>query len=177
MVFDFAFRKPIARAVLLVAVIFACLFMGQMIVRDFVIGALTDDRGGGAYDDLRAVTRYFPDSARLNQKLAEAEFSAAERYETEPESHFPVSRPSLAAARVHALRAVELSPHNHNAWLTLSSIEEATGSRSEAERDLAMAKELAPADARVNWRHANLLLREGKFVESVPAFRIAVDSN
>jgi hypothetical protein len=175
MVFDFRVHKPIVRAGVLATVLFVCVFIGRIVVCDFIVAALTDDRGGGARDELQAANGLFPNSARLNQKLAEAEFSDAGL--GEGGNATGLENPDLADARQHARRAVELSLYNHNGWLILASIDEALGDRSEAEQDLATAKQLAPSNADVNWRYANLLLREGKIAESAPAFRVAVDSN
>jgi len=175
MVFDFRVHKRIARAGVLATVLFVCVLIGRIVACDFIVAALTDDRGGGARDELQAANRLFPNSARLNQKLAEAEFSDAGVGDAG--NGTALENPNLADAREHARRAVELSPHNHYGWLILASIDEALGDRSEAEQDLATAKQLAPSNADVNWRYANLLLREGKIAESAPAFRVAVDSN
>jgi Tfp pilus assembly protein PilF len=175
MVFDFRVHKRIARAGVLATVLFVCVLIGRIVACDFIVAALTDDRGGGARDELQAANRLFPNSARLNQKLAEAEFSDAGVGETGNATD--LENPNLADARQHARRAVELSPYNHNGWLILASIDEALGDRSEAEQEIATARQLAPSNADVNWRYANLLLRRGKIAESAPAFRVAVDSN
>src|SRR5690348_11797306 len=108
MVFDFRVHRPIARAGVLAAVLLAAVFMGRIVVCDFIVSALTDERGGGDRDELQAANRLFPNSARLNQRLAGAEFSDAGVYE-DGNNPKTLENPNLADARLHARRAVELS--------------------------------------------------------------------
>src|SRR6185503_835558 len=83
----------------------------------------------------------------------------------------------LASAKRYAERAVNLSPFDHRIWLTLASIEEATGDRRAAEEALRTASELAPNYWSVHYRLGNLLVREGKVTESLEEFRRAIAAN
>jgi tetratricopeptide (TPR) repeat protein len=134
-----------------------------LIISMFVIGTLADDRLLVTRDTLQVPVGYFPNSARLNARMASAELSESDR--------------DLANAKAHARRAVDLSPHDYRFRITLASIEEADGDRSAAEASLEAARALAPNYWDVHYRLGNLLVREGKLAQSLDEFRIAVAAN
>jgi tetratricopeptide (TPR) repeat protein len=134
-----------------------------LIISMFVIGTLADDRLLVTRDTLQVPVGYFPNSARLNARLASAELSESDR--------------DLANAKAHARRAVDLSPHDYRFRITLASIEEAEGDRSAAEASLEAARALAPNYWDVHYRLGNLLVREGKLAQSLDEFQIAVAAN
>ena len=129
----------------------------------FIVGVLTDERTLAPEDLLAAAAVNFPDSARMNSRLAQSEFAGEE--------------PDLSLAESYALRAVNLSPWDYNYRLDLANFEEAAGNRTAAEESLRRALALAPNNADVHWRLANLLVRAGKADESVEEFRKAVSAN
>ena len=141
----------------------ACALLALLIVSRFVIGTLADRRLQVTRGMLKIPVEYLPGSARLNARLAAAEFSEGDR--------------DLASAKLYAERAVNLSPFDHRVWLTLASIEEATGDRRAAEEALRTASELAPNYWSVHYRLGNLLVREGKVAESLEEFRKAIAAN
>jgi tetratricopeptide (TPR) repeat protein len=134
-----------------------------IIISRFVIGTLADQQILVTRDMLQVPVGYFPNSARLNARLASAELSE--------------SSPDLASAKTHAQRAVDLSPYDHRFRITLASIEEAGGDRAAAEASLEAARALAPNYWSVRYRLGNLLLREGKLTQSLDEFRIATAAN
>lgn len=155
--------KPGARALFGLLTIATCVLLALFIVSRFVIGTLADRRLQVTRGMLKIPVEYLPGSARLNAGLAAAEFSEGDR--------------DLASAKFYAERAVNLSPFDHRFWLTLASIEEATGDRRSAELALRTASELAPNYWSVHYRLGNLLVREGKVAESQKEFRKAITAN
>lgn len=152
-----------ARLVLAIMVFVGSLLLVMIIVSRFVIGTLADHRVQVTRDMLQVPVSYFPNSARLNARLALAELSEADR--------------DLASARAHAQRAVNLSPNDHRLRITLASVEEASGDRAAAKTSLEAARDLAPHYWSVHYRLGNLLIREGKLDESLGSLRIAVAAN
>jgi hypothetical protein len=155
--------KLSARVLLGLLTFALCSMLAGLIVSRFVVGTLADDRLVVTRATLKFPVEYFPGSARLNARLASAEFSESDR--------------DLASAKLYAERAVNLSPFDHRFWMTLSSIEEASGDRRAAEESLRTANELAPNYWSVHYRLGNLLVREGKFAESLEHFRKAIAAN
>jgi tetratricopeptide (TPR) repeat protein len=128
-----------------------------------VVGALTDERVSPPLEALAAAIVYFPGSARLNARLAEQELVEEER--------------DLSLAESYAGRAVNLSPWDYNYRLCLANVDEAAGNREAAEGSLRNALALAPNNADVHWRMANLLLRLGKAEEAFDEFHKATVGN
>lgn len=155
--------KLSSRVLLGMLTIAICVLLALLIVSRFVVGTLADRRLQVTRGMLKIPVEYLPGSARLNAGLAAAEFAESDR--------------DLAGAKFYAQRAVNLSPFDHRFWLTLASIEEATGDRRSAELALRTAGELAPNYWSVHYRLGNLLVRERKVVESQEEFRKAIAAN
>jgi hypothetical protein len=83
----------------------------------------------------------------------------------------------LESAKLHAQRAVNLSPYDYRFRLTLARVEEARGDRQAAEESLKAARDLAPNYWTVHYRLGNLLIREGKLAESLDELRMAIAGN
>jgi tetratricopeptide (TPR) repeat protein len=160
---EFALNKPIARLGALALVAGACAVLTTSAVAGFVTGALSDRRVSVTDADLEAAAHYFPSSGRIKARLAETEVTGPER--------------DLAKAEETALSAIDLSPNSFGLWMVLAAIKEARGDRPEAERALRLAGSLAPANGDVQWRLANLMLRQGKTEESLDSFRTAINAN
>ena len=126
-----------------------------------VVGSLTDRRVAVEPDVLARAVEFFPKSARLQWRLADAELSADDA--------------DLAEAKTHAELAVELSPRRFQYRQTLATLQEAMGDRQAAEASLRAAVGLAPNDATVRWQFANLLYRKGDLPGAVEQFTIACD--
>lgn len=127
------------------------------------VGTLTDDRIAVPRDALRAGIEYFPDSPRLQARLAAAEFRAIDR--------------NLNQAEAHVRKAIELLPGEYTYRLLFGDILEAQGQRGEAEKAYQEALRLAPNYLEVHWRLANNLVRQGKVNESLEHFRQATSRN
>ncbi len=163
MTIEFNLKNIAAKLFVGVAALVAFALLVVLIVSRFIVGTLSDDRFVYGRESLVVPLEYFPNSARLNAKLAEAELLESDR--------------DLARAEQLALRAVSLSPFNYRYQLTLASIKEAQGDRPTAEDALRAALALAPNDRNVHWRLANVLLRQGKLAASVDEFRIVTDAD
>ena len=125
------------------------------VISNFIVSALTDERASVSRDTLRSAVRYFPNSARLNARLAAA--SEQEREMTDAEAY--------------ALRAINLSPHNYTFHILLATIKESNGEVQAAEASLREALKLAPNKTEAHWQLANLLLRAGKLGQAADEFR------
>jgi tetratricopeptide (TPR) repeat protein len=169
-----------ARATALAAVLASCALLLYVVLCDFVIGALTDerilmtpdatpgsfiiaplteDRVGVNPEVLKAVSAYLPYSPRLHMRIAESEM-----WET---------RKDLPSAEFHALRAVALSPHDYRPLLLLASIRESKEEFQAAEESARAALRFAPNNPEAHWQLATLLLNGGKLAESLGEFRLA----
>src|SRR5437867_7139191 len=126
---DLPLNHPAARATAMVAGIGICSWLLYVIVADFLVAALTDerirmtvdappasfitapftdDRVAINPDVLAAVARHLPNSPRLHLNLGQFE-----RYEQD-----------WSAAEFHAKRATDLSPYDYRPHLLLSTIQE-----------------------------------------------------
>lgn len=134
-----------------------------VVVSRFVVGTLADERLAVTRDTLKIPISYFPNSARLNGRLAAAEMSESDR--------------DLSSASLYAERATGLSPFDYRFRLTLAAVKEAGGDRQGAEESLRAATMLAPNYWSVHYRLANLLVRESKLDESLSEFQKAIEAN
>lgn len=163
MVLKLNLDKVRGRVALAIAVLAGSALLIIVIASRFVIGTLADGRLQVTRAMLQVPVEYFPNSARLNARLASAELSESDR--------------DLSTAKIHAQRAAALSPYDHRIRIMLASVEEAGGDRPAAQASLEAARTLAPNYWSVNYRLGNLLVREGKLAEALNPFRIAVAGN
>jgi hypothetical protein len=136
-------------------------YLVYLSISGFVIGSLVDPRVLVEADVLVQATRFFPKSARLHWRLADAELIADDA--------------DLSDAEAQARLAVALSPRRFEYRLTLASVQEALGDRPGAEDSLRTAAALAPSNAAVRWQLANLLFRKGDLPISLEQFTLACD--
>lgn len=137
------------------------LALGWMITSNFIIRGVADTRFALPSEWLAAAGERFPNSARVNFRLAKAEIAEGAGKEQWP------------LAEIHATRVVNLSPWDYQARRLLATSQELNGKQDEAENSLRAAVKLAPNHAELNWSLANLLLRRGKLAESLGPFRVA----
>lgn len=161
MCFELSINKFAAKAILALALSCACAMLSYAIISNFIVSALTDERANVSRDTLESAVRYFPNSARLNARLAAS--SQQEREMTEAEAY--------------ALRAINLSPNNYTLHILLATIKESNGEAQAAEASLREALKLAPNKTEAHWQLANLLLRAGKLGQSVDEFRAVCAMN
>jgi tetratricopeptide (TPR) repeat protein len=153
------------RLAVILAVTGIGLSLGWMVVSNLIVRGVSDQRSLFPREFLAAVEERFPNSARVNFRLASAEIAeglSKGRFDAQAESH--------------AEHAVNLSPWNCQARSLLATVQELNGKQEEAEKSLREAVKLAPNYAEVNWAFANLLLRRGKLNESFGPLRIATRS-
>ena len=141
------------------------LSLGWNVVSNFIVRTVEDRRLSWRRELLIAAVERFPNSARVNYRLANIEIA-------------DVAHNGMfdAQAESHAEQAVNLSPWNYRARNLLAMAQELNGKQEEAENSLRAAVKLAPNYAELNWAFANLLLRRGKLNESFAPFRIATGS-
>ncbi len=163
MVLELKLNSLAARLTLLLVALGVSALLFTSIVSNFITGTLADDRVTVSRDLLASALSYFPNSGRLEGRLAEAELLERDR--------------DLARARAAAEKAISLSPFDYTHRLTLAAVSEAQGDRAAAEEALKEAVKLAPNNIDVHWRLANVLVREGKLEESLGQFRIATSAN
>ena len=150
-------NRLVARMIVLAISLSICAVLGLAATSNYLVGVLTDERLPVPKGLLVSARSYFPDSARLNARLANVELMETER--------------DLSLAESYALRAANLSPWDYNHQLLLATIKESAGDRAAAEVFMRKAIALAPNNADVRWRMANLLLRQGKLAESLEEFQ------
>ena len=136
--------------------------LGWVIVSNFIVRGVADERVSFTREWLAAAVERFPNSARVNFQLAKAEIVDGAH-----NGSFD------AQAESHAKQAANLSPWDYQARRLLATAQELNGKQEEAENSLRAAVKLAPNHAELNWVFANLLLRRGKLGESFGPFRIA----
>ncbi len=146
-----------AKAATGLAALIISALLAFLVVSNFIIGVLTDDRVRVSRNALAAAANYFPNSARLEIRLAR-EFEK-ERL--------------LAEAESHATRAINMSPYRYDSHLLVAAVRESAGEFESAERSLKEALALAPNKTEVRWQLANLLLRRGDLEGAVAEFRRA----
>lgn len=166
MVLKLSLDKPLARAGVGLAAAALCTWLGFLVLSHFIVGVLTDEGVIVRRQVLAAAAEYFPNSARLQIRLAAIGLS-------ETGGDDPVSQ----QVKVSALRAVSLSPYNATAQLLLSKSLELSGEDAAAEDALRAAVLLAPRDTNLHWQFANLLVRREKLDEAYTEFRLALTAD
>lgn len=152
------------RVVIVMASFALCVaLVGFSLVR-FVTQAVANPRLPMELATIEAAVSYFPNSARLQARLAAA---LVENGINPGESHEELAE----RAFTHATLAVKLAPANHEYRLLMAAAAELQGHLEEAEAALRASVRLAPNDTNAHWQMANLLLRLGKTEESLTEFR------
>ena len=163
MVFRFALHNLLARGAILLLIAIGLGFSARTIFSKFIVGTLDDERLTIAPAMLDAAAEFYPDSARIYARLAQAEMNGGAR--------------DLERAERDALKAIENSPFDYRNRLLLASIEERRGATGAAAQTLNDALRLAPNYSEVHWRIANLQTRSGAFDDALAHFQFAVSSN
>ncbi|MFN0109495.1 MAG: tetratricopeptide repeat protein [Blastocatellia bacterium] len=139
-----------------------CVIAVDSIRSHFLIRNIADRRIVMNLDVLNSAAIRFPDSSRVQLRLAEAELEAAMA---------DISK--LSSAQQSALRVANLSPWDYRGWRLLSLAKESDGNAQEALNLAQVALNLAPNHSEVNWALANLLLRQNRQAEASQALRRA----
>jgi hypothetical protein len=163
MVFEFRLKGSFALCGLALCVATGCVLLARQVLFNFIVFSLSDSRSPVSTGALETATGYFPTSARLNARLAEAAISDPAR--------------DLALASRGIDRATRLSPNDYRLLVVLASVKESQQDLTGAEKALRDAADLAPSNIDVRWRLANLLLRAGRVSDSLVEFRTAVSGD
>lgn len=147
--------------VILVTVAIAFLLV-RINIAHFVVRVIADQRVAMDREALGAAARKYPNSARIQFKLAEAEIAGGGE---------------SATALRYATAAANLSPWDYQTRRLLAVAQEMNGLQQEAENSIRETLNLAPYHGELNWAVANILLRSGKISDSLDHFRIASMSN
>jgi hypothetical protein len=158
--FEVRLKGRTAAGALVVCVVAACVLLARQVLFNFIVFSLSDSRSSVSTGALEAATGYFPSSARLNARLAEAQISDPSR--------------DLALADQEIEEAALLSPYDYRLRVVKASVKESRQDLIGAEKALREAASLAPSNNDVRWRLANLLLRAGKVGEALVEFRAVV---
>ena len=140
-----------------------CGSLGVVVLSTFITGVLADERVLPRVDQLETYLKFWPESPRIQAKLAAARLADPDR--------------DLKSLEAGASQACDLSPYDYRNRMLLADIDEAAGDRQAALDAIEAAQNLAPNNTEVGWRHANLLLRDGKFEQAQEAFRTACASD
>ena len=155
-----------ARIIFLVLALALAFWLIVLVIGNFITSTLVDERIGLNDLDknaLEATLKRYPNSPRLNARVAQAEMLSFDR--------------NPAKVLTYAQRAVNLSPFNYEYRLLLASAQELQGDRAAAELSLKKAVELAPNNPDPHWQLANVLLRQGKLGEALPEFKHSSAAN
>jgi hypothetical protein len=151
-------RRAASAMLILVAVV--CALLARQAIFNFIVFSLSDSRSAVSAGELNVALGYFPSSARLRARSAEAQISDPAR--------------DLGRASREIERAIRLSPNDYRLQAVLATVMEAQQEMTAAENALRTAESLAPSSIEVRWRLANLLLRRGKISDALVEFRAAV---
>lgn len=159
----FAVRiQPVAaRLIAGILLLGVCGWLAYLAVANFIVSALADERATVGRAQLAAAVAVFPDSARLQARLAAS--ANTER--------------DFATAETHAARAIALVPRNYSFRLLMATIKESRGDVAAAEQQLREAVTLAPHKTEPHWQLANLLLRGGRLNNALAEFRTVTAMN
>jgi tetratricopeptide (TPR) repeat protein len=157
-------RPGVLRVAALTLAIMALSLFSALALSRFVVAVASDPRVGVGQETLEAAAAYYPDSARVQARLA------ARLIETgvaQTESHEEVADRAIDAAT----RAVRLASWEYENWLLLAAARELKGDLAGAETALDESLKRAPNNVNARWRLANLLIREEKMDRAMDELR------
>lgn len=132
---------------------------------------------------LAGVPRGQPGRRALERMIAAVRWQAAEEWplptlttasEALAESYYLQSQTHLEPARLAALRATELAPHNGFAWTRVAELEFSTGHTKAARVAIEKGLALTPENARAHALRGFILSAENRIGEAQTAFQHAV---
>jgi len=173
-------NKTAVRAASICFVLGVCTWLVYIVTCQFVVRAMTDERipvaanaptfsfitgpfssDGLSAGAIAAALRYIPDSPSLHLKLADYE-----RYRTDSND--------VSVAELHAIQAIQLSPHDYRPRLLLSSIQQYEDDLPAAEKSAREAVRLAPQNSEAHFVLGTLLLYRKDMDSAAPEFRTAI---
>jgi tetratricopeptide (TPR) repeat protein len=163
-------HRPVSRSAIIIVVICGLAAYLSLSTAQFMISVITDPKVNADTSIIEGTAKYFPNSAqaqaRMASRLIESRIDVALSHEL-----------TVERSVYFATRAVKLAPNNYEYRMLLAAANELRGDLAESEKELRAALNLAPHLALVNWRLANLLLREGKLDQAIPEFRVASEAD
>lgn len=162
-------RNAVRIAMLAMAILVSGLFI-LLSFAHFVMAVVADARTPVSQEVIVATANYFPNSARVQARLAAR---LVESGVDESQSH----EHTAERAVYHASRAVTLSPWSYELRVLLAAARELNGDLAGAETDLREALKLAPLNTNVRWRLANLLVRLDKQDQALNELRAVTDAD
>ncbi len=169
MILKLSLHSLIARLVCLALAVVVWGLLATLVYRQLLTSVIGNERRLISREQIAAAAELFPHSARVQARFANTEL--AELSETLAHEE------AVARAEAAAVRAVQLSPWDYSMRLYLATAREMKGDLAGAEEALRAAVRLAPNYTEVHWRLANLLLRAGKFEQSLAEFRRTVETD
>lgn len=162
---EFSLNRPIARVALAVLAFLTCGLLLVLTAIHFVVSVYAFPRTTLTRDEVSAAAAYLPNAPELQALLAEVEMAEASDHKASAER-------AITAAN----RAVNLSPARYDYHMLLSVARELNGDRTGAVASMRDALSRAPNRAELQWRLANLLVRNQKLDESLPLYARTVSS-
>jgi tetratricopeptide (TPR) repeat protein len=162
---EFSIRPPVARFALALAALLTGALLFALTAIHFVVSVYAFPRTTLTRDEVTAAARYLPNAPELQALLAEVEMAEARDHKA-----------SADRAVYAATRAVNLSPKRYEFHLLQSVARELSGDRAGAEASMREALTRAPNRAELQWRLANLLVRNGKLEESLDLYAQTVST-
>lgn len=162
---EFSLNRPIARLALAVMALLTCGLLLVLTAIHFVVSVYAFPRTTLTRDEVSAAAEYLPNAPELQALLAEVEMAEASDHKA-----------SAERAITAATRAVNLSPARYDFHMLLSVARELGGDRTGAEASMRDALARAPYRAELQWRLANMLVRNRKLEDSLPLYARTVSS-
>lgn len=164
---QFELKSLASRLTLAVSSLLAAIALINISADRLILTTYSDPKSAIATEQLASAADSFPVSGLLQAqyaaRLIETASTSGEGYEQE-----------AGRSVDYASRAVKLAPQNFEDRLLLAEALEMNGEPAGAEQQLREALRLAPNQAAIHWRLANLLVRAGKLDESIEFFRRAI---
>jgi tetratricopeptide (TPR) repeat protein len=154
-------KRTAALAVLLLG----CAALAGLTISYFIVNTLSDEGLVVRRSTLTAAAAYFPQSARLQARLAKTELAEA------------AGEADVTRAEAAALHAVRLSPWSSNHQSLLAAVRNLQGDLEATAAAARKAVNLAPHSTQAHWQLANVLVRQNKLDDALNEFQLAVTSD
>ncbi len=154
------------RTIVFFVALILCFSLLRLIYERFVISVLATKSTAVQQAALASALHSFPTSPRLQARYADVLLQQVLE-----------SPQTIVQAETAAMRAVQLSPFDAKNYLLLAAAKSVNGELAAEATHLQEALAVAPSNAQIHWRLANVLLRSGKIEVAVDEFRSAVTAN
>ena len=155
----------IKRSAALAVLLLLCAALAEVSLSHFIVNTLSDEGLVVRRSTLISAAAYFPQSGRLQARLAKAELAEA------------AEEADVTRAEAAALSAVRLAPWNSNYQLLLAAVRNLQGNLDATEAAARTAVRLSPYSTQAHWQLANVLVRQDKLDDAFKEFQSAVASD